>query len=187
MAGIASRSQLRMSFLRHALVTVPAVVLLGSLSAMLSNSGTGNPWYLALAKPAFMPPAWIFGIVWPILYVLIGLSLAMVLHAKGAHQRGRALTLFALLLALNYAWSPVFFLYHQVGAGLTMIAAMFGATFALILIVWRIRTVAGLLLYPLLAWLMFAGLLNYEIARLNPNAATLEPGPRVINIDLNTI
>jgi tryptophan-rich sensory protein len=134
-----------------------------------------------------MPPAWIFGIVWPILYILIGLSLAMVLHAKGAHNRGRALILFALLLALNFAWSPVFFFYHQVAAALMMVAAMVGATIALILVVWRIRVVAGLLLYPLLAWLMFAGLLNYEILNRNPDAATLEPGPRTINIDLNTI
>jgi len=187
MAGIASQSQLRMSFLRYALVTVPAVVLLGSLSGLLSNSGTGNPWYLALAKPAFMPPGWVFGVVWPILYALLGLSLAMVLHAKGAHNRTRALILFGVQLALNLAWSPVFFAWHQIGPALSIIAAMIGLTFALILVAWRIRVVAGLLLYPYLAWLMFAGLLNYEILSRNPNAATLEPGPRTINIDLNTI
>jgi tryptophan-rich sensory protein len=176
-----------MSFLRYALVTVPAVVLLGSLSGLLSNSGYENAWFAALAKPGIMPPGWVFGAAWTFLYILVGLSLAMVLHAKGAHDRGRALILFALMLALNVAWSPVFFAYHQVGAALMMIAAMIGATVALILVAWRIRVLAGLLLYPYLGWLMFAGLLNYEIMRLNPNAATLEPGPRTINIDLNRI
>ena len=57
--------------------------------------------------------------------------------------------------------------------------------FALILVVWRIRVAAGLLLYPYLGWLMFAGLLNFQILQLNPNASTLEPGARTINIDVN--
>jgi len=58
------------------------------------------------------------------------------------------------------------------------------AAMALILVLWRIRIVASLLLYPYLGWLMFAGLLNYEILRLNPNAETLVPGSQTINIDV---
>jgi len=185
MGGIASRSELRMSFLRYALVTVPAVMLLGSLSGWLSNSGYSNSWFLALQKPGYMPPGWVFGVAWTILYILLGLSLAMVLHAKGAPKRSRALALFAVQLALNFAWSPVFFAWHRADIALSIIAAMLVGTFALILVVWRIRVVAGLLLYPYLGWLMFAALLNYEIVNLNPNAATLEPGPRPINIQLN--
>ena len=186
MGGIASRAELRMSFLRYALVTVPAVVLLGSLSGYLSNSGYSNAWFAALRKPWFMPPGWTFGVAWTILYILLGLSLAMVLHAKGAPKRNRALALFAVQLALNFAWSPVFFAWHRGDIALSLIAAMIVGTFALILVVWRIRVVAGLLLYPYLGWLMFAGLLNYEIVNLNPDAARLEPGPRPINIQLNT-
>jgi len=174
-----------MSFLRYALVTVPAVVLLGSLSGWLSNAGVSNAWYLALDKPDFMPPAWAFGIGWTIAFVLLGLALSMVLHARGADGRGRALTLFAVLIALNLAWFPVFFALHRVDFALTILAAMLGASFALILAVWRIRVVAGLLLYPYLGWLMFAALLNFQLVALNPNAATLEPGPRPINIELN--
>lgn len=187
MAGLASQSQLRQSFLRYALITVPGLILIGSLVSALSNSGYDNAWFAALAKPGFMPPGWAFGLAWTILYALLGLSLAMILHAKGAKQRSRALILFAVQLALNYAWPPVFFAMHQVGPALMIIAAMIGGTFALILVAWRIRVLAGLFLYPYLAWLMFAGLLNYEIMRLNPNAAALEPGPRTINIDLNRI
>jgi translocator protein len=185
MGGIASRAELRMSFLRYALVTVPGVVLLGSLSGYLSNSGTSNSWFLALQKPAFMPPGWVFGVAWTILYILLGLSLAMVLHAKGAPKRSRVVALFAVQLALNLAWSPVFFAMHRVDIALSLIAAMLVGTFALILLAWRIRVVAGLLLYPYLGWLMFAGLLNYEIINRNPNAATLEPTRQPINIELN--
>ena len=187
MTGIASKSELRMSFLRYALFTVPAILLLGTLSGSLAGAGAGNAWFEALVKPPMMPPAWVFALVWPILYVLLGLSLAMVLHARGARKRGRALTLFALLLALTFAWPPVFFAWHRPDLALSVIAGMLAGTFALILLTWRIRVVAGLLLYPYLGWLMFAGLLNYEILVRNPDAVHLVPGTPSIDIQMNSI
>src|SRR5258707_12233427 len=124
MAGIASKSQLRMSFLRYALFTVPAVLLLGTLSGALSGAGNGNAWFASLHKPPLMPAAWVFGAAWTFLYVLLGLSLAMVLHARGAKSRKKALRLFGLQLVLNLAWPPVFFVFHQIEAALSIIAAM---------------------------------------------------------------
>ena len=174
-----------MSFLRYAVVTVPAIVLLGTLSGYLSNSGSSNPWFEALRKPAAMPPGWVFGAAWTILYILIGISLAMLLHAKGAQKRERAIILFALMLALNFAWSPVFFGMHKVTLGLSLIAAMIVCTVGLIFALWKIRIVAALLLYPYLGWLMFATVLNYKVMELNPNAETLVPGQRTINIDVD--
>jgi benzodiazapine receptor len=175
MAGIASKSQLRMSFLRYALFTVPAVLLLGTLSGTLSGSGNRNLWFMALHKPPLMPPGWVFGAVWTLLYLLLGLSLAMVLHARGAKNRQRAVGLFAAQLVLNFAWSPIFFAFHKVEVALAVIAAMIVLCVAMILVIWRIRVGAGLLLYPYLAWLMFASLLNYQILTLNPHADTLAP------------
>ena len=184
MSGIASKTQLRMSFLRYALFTVPAVLLFGSLSGTLSGSGYGNSWFASLHKPAVMPPGWVFGAVWTTLYVLLGLSLAMVLHARGAQNRNRALMLFALQLALNFSWSPVFFAFHQVQAALSIIAAMVVVTVVMIFVIWRIRMVAALLLYPYLGWLMFASVLNYQILALNPNADTLAPPAASTDIPL---
>jgi benzodiazapine receptor len=184
MTGLASKSQLRMSFLRYALFTVPAILLCGTLSGSLSGSGGGNAWFAALAKPAAMPPGWVFGVAWTILYILLGLSLAMLLHARGAEARPRALSLFALQLALNFAWPPVFFALHQIGPALSIIAAMIVGTVALIVVIWRLRIVAALLLYPYLGWLMFASVLNYQILQLNPNSQTLEPGATTLNIQL---
>ena len=183
MSGLASKSELRMSFLRYAVITVPAVVLLGTLSGYLSNSGYSNPWFDALRKPGFMPPGWVFGVAWTILYILLGLSLAMLLHAKGAEKRERALILFGLMLVINLAWSPVFFGMHKVTLALSLIAAMIVCTLGLIFALWKIRIVAALLLYPYLGWLMFATALNYKIMELNPNAETLVPGQHTINID----
>jgi tryptophan-rich sensory protein len=173
-----------MSFLRYALFTVPGVLLLGTLSGRLSGAGYGNPWFDALHKPAMMPPGWVFGAAWTLLYILLGLSLAMVLHARGATGRPKALILFALLLGLTLAWPPVFFAWHQVGIALSMVAAMIVIAVGTIFVTWRIRVAAALLLYPYLGWLMFAVALTWQIMTLNPNAATLAPAAQTLDITL---
>ncbi|HEX8668563.1 MAG TPA: TspO/MBR family protein [Allosphingosinicella sp.] len=176
MRGLASKSQLRMSYLRWALVTVPLLLLLGTVSARVSGSGYGNPWFDALVKPGFMPPGWAFPVAWTILYILLGLALALILHARGARGRGLALSLFLAQLAINYAWSPVFFAYHEVGAAFLMIVVMVLLTGLSALLFARIRRAAALLLIPYLAWLLFAGLLTQRVEALNPGAERLAPG-----------
>jgi tryptophan-rich sensory protein len=175
MTALASRSQLFMSYLRWALVTVPAVLLLGTLSGRASNSGYGNAWFDALVKPAAMPPGWMFGAAWTILYILLGLSLAMILNARGSRGRPLALSLFFAQLALNYSWSPVFFAMHEARAALAIIALMLALAVAAAFLFARIRKAAGFLMLPYLAWLCFAAFLNYEVIRLNPDAETLAP------------
>jgi tryptophan-rich sensory protein len=164
-----------MSLLRLVLVAVPAVLLLGTLSGALSGSGEENAWFAALDKPDFMPPGWLFGLAWTILYVLLGLALALLLHARGAPRRGRVIALFAVQLALNFAWSPLFFAWHEVAAALTLLAGIVVVNAALIPLAWRIRPLAALLLVPYLAWLLFATALNFELLRLNPDAGTVAP------------
>jgi benzodiazapine receptor len=184
LAGIASRSQLRMSFLRYALVTVPLVLLLGTISGRIAGSGYGNPWFDALTKPALMPPGWVFGAAWSVLYICLGLALAFVLHARGARGRGIAIGMFMAQLLLNYAWSPIFFAAHEVGLAfvvillMTILAALAALLFA------RIRRQAGLLMLPYLAWLFFAGYLTWQIGQLNPDAAQLVPPKASADIPL---
>ena len=184
MSSIASRSQLRMSFLRYALVTVPAILLLGTLSGRASNSGYSNAWFAALEKPAAMPPGWVFPVAWTALYIMLGLALALVLHARGARGRPSAIALFLVQLALNYAWSPLFFGAHKVGAALVVILAMIALTLLLIPMFGRIRRLAGLLLLPYLLWLLFAAYLTWQVGALNPDAATLVPGQASADIPL---
>jgi tryptophan-rich sensory protein len=164
-----------MSFLRYALITVPAVLLLGTLSGRASNSGYGNPWFDALVKPDAMPPGWAFGVAWTILYILLGLSLALILHARGATGRGPALSFFFAQLLLNYAWSPVFFGMNQADSALLIIGAMLPLAAVAAFLFARIRKAAGLLMLPYLAWLCFATFLNYQIVQLNPDADALVP------------
>jgi translocator protein len=172
---IASRSQLRASFLRWAMVTVPLIVFLGFLMGRLSNSGFSNGWFASLARPDWFPPGAVFGIVWTILYAMMGLSLAMILDAKGARKRDVAVGLFVGQLVLNLAWSPLFFAAHQVTAALVLIIATLVMAILTTRAFWRIRPVAAWLLVPYLAWLMFATALNFEMDRLNPDAETYRP------------
>src|SRR3546814_15458706 len=104
MTEIATQGQLRMSYLRWALVTVPAIVLIGSLMGLLSNSGYGNRWFAALDLPSIQPPGWVFATVWPIPYLCLGLSLPLHLHPRGAQGRGVALLTFFVQLIHTFAW-----------------------------------------------------------------------------------
>lgn len=173
MNEIASRGQLRLAYLRWALFTVPMVVALGFLSGRVANSGYANRWFAALDKPALMPPGWAFGVAWTILYIMMALAFAMILHARGARLRGLAIALFLVQLALNLLWSPLFFRAHQVGDALSLILVLLVVVIATTALFWRIRKAAGVMLLPYIAWLAFASFLNYEISRLNPAAQTL--------------
>lgn len=175
MGEIASKGQLRMSFLRWALVTVPAVVLLGFLSGRSVPVGTENGWYLALTKPAVTPPPIAFPIAWGTLYILLGVALALILNARGARGRGLALALFAAQFALNLAWTPIFFGAHDIGLATLMIVAMLALAVATTIAFARIRPRAGWLMVPYLVWISFAGVLTWRIGQLNPDAEALAP------------
>ena len=185
MNEIASSAQLRMSYVRWALVTVPAIFFLGFLSGRASGSGYGNPWFDALVKPAIMPPGWVFPVAWSTLYVLLGLALAMVLDARGNRFRRYAITLFVVQFALNLCWSPLFFAAHQVVAAFILIMFMLAFAIATTIAFGRVRTAAAWLMVPYLVWLSFASILNWQVHALNPNAESLAPGAARTQIELN--
>lgn len=167
---LASSGQLRASLLRWSLFTIPLVLALGFLSGQAAGSGPGNPWFDALVKPSIYPPPAAFGIVWLVLYVLMGLALAMVLSARGAAGRGIAVAAFVVQLLINLAWSPTFFALHQITAAFWITVAMVVAIVLTTLLFLRVRPVAGMLLLPYLAWVCFASVLTFEFGRLNPDA-----------------
>lgn len=167
---LASREQLRASLLRWALVCIPACLLLGFLSGQLAQSGPGNEWFDSLAKPGIYPPAATFGIVWSILYALMGLALALVGSAWGARGRGLAIAAFVVQFLVNLAWSPVFFGAHRISGGLMVIAVLDVLVIVTTALFWRVRPVAGMLMIPYLAWILFATVLNWQFLQLNPGA-----------------
>lgn len=167
MTVIASRGQLRASFIRWSLFTVPLIVLLGFVAGRLGSPDT--LWFQNLVKPGIFPPPMWFGIIWSILYVMIGLALAMVCSAWGARGRGLAIGTFAVHFVFNLAWTPVFFGNQNIQGGLIVIGLVVATLLAVIWAFWRVRRAAALLLLPYFAWVLFATLLNYEFLRLNPD------------------
>ena len=162
----------RNSWWKLSIITVIAIELAGGLSGWLSNSGYGNAWFDALEKPFFMPPGAAFGIVWPILYALLGVALAMILAEPPSPRKRTALALFFLQLALNFAWSPIFFAGHDIRLAKYVIFIMAVVAGGAAGQFYRLRKTAGLLMIPYLAWLIFAATLNSTIDTLDPGAGT---------------
>ena len=167
MTMLASRGQLRASFIRWALFTVPLIVLLGFLAGQAG--GPDTPWFQALDKPGIYPPPATFGIVWTILYVMVGFALALICAAWGARGRTLALIVFAVHFAFNLAWTPVFFGMQEISGALIVLGLVIVTLIATIVLFWKIRTLAGVLLLPYLAWVLFAFVLNWQFLQLNPD------------------
>ena len=145
------------------LVLCLAVAALGGAA---TASSVGN-WYPTLAKPAFNPPNWIFAPVWTALYFMMAVAGWGVWRRDGLRRARWALTLFALQLALNLAWSILFFGMHSIGAALIEIVVLLLAILATALAFWRRDRAAGMLFVPYAAWVAFAAVLNAAIWRLN--------------------
>lgn len=183
MNRLASPAQLRASFLRWALFLVPGVLLLGFLSGQVGGDAN-SPWFQSLEKPATFPPPATFGIVWTVLYIMIGAAFALVCSARGARTRALAIAAFLVQLALNLAWSPVFFGAHQITLALAILIALDLAVIVTVVLFFRVRRLAGWLMLPYLAWILFATLLNWQFLELNPEADGREVTVSVERIEL---
>ncbi len=168
---LASKQQLRASFMRWALFLVPLVLLIGFSAGQLG--GPGTPWFAGLVKPAIYPPPVAFGIVWSVLFVMIGLALALVASAWGAHGRRVALIAFAIHFIGTQSWTLVFFGLQDMFAALMVMGYGVASLLISLALIWRVRRGAAALLLPYLAWLCFAGVLNYQFIVANPDG-----GPR---------
>lgn len=184
MSEIATPFQLRAAFWRWALFCVPLVVLLGFMSGQFAGSGPSNPWFASLVKPAIYPPPALFGLVWTVLYVLMGLALAMIGAARGAPGRGLAMALFLLQLVINLAWSPLFFGAGQITGALILIIVLDIAVLFTVIQFNRVRPMAAVLLLPYLTWILFATWLTYEFRNANPGADGRDVSAAVTRIEL---
>ncbi len=169
MSELASPGQLRAALLRWSLFLAPLLLLLGTLSGAWAGSGGGNPWFIGLAKPSIFPPPATFGIVWTILYLLMGVALAIIITARGATGRSAAITVFATQFVLNLAWSPVFFGMQLIFPALILLVVIDLAVIATIWLFYQVRPLAAYLLLPYLAWALFATALNWQFHQANPD------------------
>jgi tryptophan-rich sensory protein len=136
----------------------------GALGAIATRKGMA--WNDTLEKPSFNPPGWVFGPVWTVLYFLMAMAAWLVWRKKGPGAKP-ALGLWGVQLALNLAWSWIYFGAQRPGAAVIEIVALLGAIVATMAAFLRIERVAGLLMLPYLAWVAFAAVLNWSIWRLN--------------------
>jgi len=127
-------------------------------------------WYRTLVKPSFNPPGWIFGPVWTTLYVLMAIAASLVTEAADTQLRTFGLGLFVLQLALNLAWSWIFFHKHSIGAAALEVALLWVAIGVTTIVFSRVSATAAWLMAPYWAWVTFASILNVTLWRLNPTA-----------------
>ncbi len=124
-------------------------------------------WYAQLNKPAWNPPAWVFGPVWTALYVMMAVAAWLVWKRGGFVAQRRPLALFLAQLMLNASWTPLFFGLHWSGVAFAEIILLWLAIAWTIAAFWRVNRVAAGLLVPYLAWVSFAAVLNGALWRLN--------------------
>ncbi|HEY6914004.1 MAG TPA: TspO/MBR family protein [Paludibacter sp.] len=153
------------SLITKIIVCALLCLALGTASSF-STMESISTWYQFLNKPAFNPPNWIFGPVWTILYIMMGISVALVWHTPHADRR-KAMIFFAVQFILNLCWSFLFFNLHLPGVAYFEIMAMCISIALTIIAFYKINKTAALLLLPYLCWVLFATILNYSIWILN--------------------
>lgn len=127
-----------------------------------------NTWYVLLNKPAFSPPNWLFGPVWTVLYLVMGVALYLVWREDGKKRNVFwAVRIFFVHLLLNASWSVVFFGLMNISGALIIITVLWLMILYLISRFMKINRTAAYLLYPYLAWVMFATVLNFSLWVLN--------------------
>ena len=171
------------------LISIIICELVGTVGAVFTTPQI-NTWYKSLNKPLFNPPNWVFGPVWTVLFVLMGISLYLVWSKEfivknqignfkktynkwsqkllsGSWQKANIILIFATQLVLNVSWSVIFFGIHFASAAFFELLMLWFAILFLSVNFYRVSKIAALLLLPYILWVSFAGILNYFIWILN--------------------
>jgi translocator protein len=138
----------------------------GAIGGLASRNA--EEFYAALTRPAWAPPAALFGPVWSVLYLLMGIAAWLVWREGGFARRRTELSLFLVQLALNSLWSWLFFEWRQGLLSLIEILFLLAAIVLTLILFWRVRPLAGGLLVPYLLWVAYATALTASLWRLNP-------------------
>lgn len=152
------------------IVGLVAWLIVSFIAAAIGGAASiqAGPFYTQLVRPEWAPPSSIFGPVWTVLYALMGIAAWLVWRAGDFRATKFPLTLFLVQLALNALWSWLFFGWHHGALAFADILLLWALIVATLIAFWRIRRLAGALLFPYLLWVSFASALNYSVWQLNP-------------------
>jgi tryptophan-rich sensory protein len=139
---------------------------IGAFGGIATSSGV-NDWYLTINKPSFNPPNYLFGPVWTVLYLLMGISLFLILNSKASIEKNKSLLIFVIQLFLNLLWSILFFKFQFIALAFIEIILICVSVLIMILFFYKVNKAAALLQIPYLMWLIFASILNGAILYLN--------------------
>jgi tryptophan-rich sensory protein len=149
------------------------LVLAGLIVLCLAVGGIGGfatqssveGWYRTIVKPDWTPPDWVFGPVWTLLYIMMAVAAWLVWQTRGATRP--AMVMFFAQLALNLAWTLIFFGARSPGLALVEVAALWLSVLLTLIAFYRHSRPAGLMFVPYLAWVSFAAALNAAIWQMN--------------------
>ena len=143
------------------------LTFLGACGAAAATGAMFKPgdWYDALSKPSWTPPDWVFPVTWTVLYVLMAWSASRIAQLPGS---GQAMGFWALQIAFNTLWTPVFFGLRRMGAGMVIILCLWAAVALTLVAFWRLDWLSGLIFAPYLVWVTIASALNFSVWRRNP-------------------
>lgn len=146
-----------------------AIVLITELIGLLGNlfSGNSGQIYTSFVKPPLSPPGWLFGVIWPVLYLLMGIAAYIIYQTPETPERKKAITLYWVQLIVNFLWPIVFFRFQWYWASVVVILLLDILVFMTTIRFYNIKKVAGYLMVPYLLWILFATYLNVGIAVLN--------------------
>jgi len=148
------------------IISIALPLVLGSVAGMFTSQSVPD-WYAALNKPAFNPPDWIFGPVWTLLYLLMGISFFMVWKQEKGKLRNLAILIYSVQMFLNFAWSFIFFYFKLIGLALVEIVLLWCAIILMLVLFKKIKPIAAYINTPYLLWVSFAAILNAAYYILN--------------------
>lgn len=157
---------MKLPFYAKVIVSILLCQLVG-ISGVIGGAGAQQEWYQNLVVPSFNPPGWVFGPVWTLLYIFMGVSLAIIWNSPSGKLKNNAIIIFLIQLVLNGLWSFIFFTWHLPALALVDILLLLILIISTTVVFRRINKLAGLLLVPYLAWVFFATILNAAIVYLN--------------------
>ena len=156
-------------------IAVPLAV--GAVAGMFTASGISG-WFQTIEKPAWQPPNWVFGPVWTVLYLMMGIALFLIWKKEAPKTIKRmAITVWIIQLVFNFFWSFIFFQKHQLDWALGEILVLWFFILLTILFFARISKTAAWLMVPYISWVSFASLLTFTIYELNKDATAQSTAP----------